>query len=146
MRIVGIDPGNALSGISYWEDGYLIGSEVLNPWVDAVRPPDSFLMRTIHATFVEVSAHGTHRTREGIQWAGGMVVAHLMGSGLGIVRDRVVKVKPKVWRHGLGLTTGEPKEYYVSEARAYAPEVEDDNEAEAILIGCYGCLMKEKKA
>lgn len=142
MRIVAIDPGNDATGIALYEDGVLLFSEVLCPWTEP--PADEVGDDRIDRLYVEVPQSGTHDSRGGVHFAAGMVVGLLASYGA-VTRSRVTKVTPNQWRRGLDLLTkGVGKPYYVLEARKVpgAERVEDHNEAEAILIGKYACLME----
>lgn len=134
MRIVAIDPGNDRTGFAVYEDGALVESDWFCPW-DCPSPEHD-----ADRVYLEIPQNGTHASRGGVREAGGMAIANL-----NVRRPDVRRVTPNKWRAGLGLLTkGAGKPYYVLEARKVpgAEEVEDHNEAEAILIGKYACLME----
>lgn len=134
MIIIGVDPGNQLSGVSVWSSSRLVRSLSYNPWKNHAFYP---LPMDTAKVYVEVPQNGTHKSRGGVHWAAGMVVRNMMGP-FNIRRLNVKKIYPRTWRAYLDLPLTGPKQVYIDAAREYAPDVEDDNEAEAILIGLYG--------
>lgn len=138
MRLLGIDPGNSVTGLSAFQDGVLEDSAWFDPWYMglpglAYSPTDRI--------YVEVPQNGTHASRGGVHFAAGMVVGRLC-----VRRRNVIRVTPSEWRKCLGLATrGKDKDYYVAACHDLVPgtdAVTDHNEAEAILIGLYGCKME----
>lgn len=102
------------------------------------------VVRPLHPSsldvFVEVPQNGTHKSRGGVHWAAGMIVAKLLSDKWAIKRSRVHKVTPREWR---GLLFGDEKtskEKCVEWGRQYADCASDD-EAEAICIGEYGVMV-----
>jgi len=165
--VVGVDPGNNRSGVSMWRDGSPVFSVTHEPWA-LCAPSGPLRAHLEYATetgpcpddvriFVEVPQNGTHKSRGGVHWAAGMVVARLQDT-LQVRREKVHKVTPTRWRSplvgpaarvsqtviGRGRRGSVPK----AEVLALADDVaggwglsfDSEDEAEAVLIGLYGCL------
>ena len=138
--VVGIDPGNERSGVSFWVDGELRWSMGYSPWDKKSRVPA--LPYGPVQVYVEVPLIGAKKTMAGISFAAGMVVADL-SSFLSFSRKDVHKVQPRDWRKALGLPLKGPKDPYIEAALEWDPDVGDDHDrAEAVLIGRYGCVME----
>ena len=126
MLVVGIDPGNDAAGISFWVDGEYVSSRALRPWADDAGEyiPAPLFMRGAAAKwriYVEVPQNGTHASRGGVHWAGGMLVAQLLDVIPELLRRHVKKITPNTWRKGLGLATKKAgKDYYVAAAEKRA--------------------------
>ncbi len=137
--IIGVDPGNDCSGIAVFLDGAYADSRHGSPWTTdltwALTPQPSASLRC----YVEVPQNGTHTSRGGVHWAAGMVVSQILETRE-LARKDLRKVKPSIWRKGLGFSVCLSKKRAVEEARRYHPAVVDHNEAEAILIAAYGVL------
>ena len=171
MIIIGIDPSNECTGVSIWEGGRLLSSTHYNPWRDRLLDfldfPTHWRGLVKNRMYVEVPQHGTHTSRGGVHWAGGMVTAELLGLCTdyeGVFTALQVgppskpgkytkKITPDTWRRGwlhsvfsapstflAGVVKGWTKDDALMYARRYKPEVESHDEAEAILIGAYGCI------
>lgn len=141
--LISIDPGNTSAGVAYFVDGTYAASQTVNPWDGPLTAPECLLEVLAHAegtkiaVFVEVPQNGTHDSRGGVHWAAGMVVASLP---VRIKRHWVTKVKPLQWRRGSGLPVDLSKERSVELAESLSGrKVDSHDEAEAILIGAYGC-------
>lgn len=142
----GVDPGNESAGVSMWVDGGLRWHSTVNiwdPWGENQNQPP-MLRGVRHRMFVEVPQNGTHQSRGGVHWAGGMVamwVGGTIAAGDRLLRSHVRKVTPDTWRKPLGIDPkADTKEQAMQMVELMGLEVESHDEAEAILIGMYGCL------
>ena len=155
--VIGIDPGNKLAGISFWrchqEQVELVHSETVKVWA---RPTlmlgETFrLLRDADRVrvFVEVPQNGTHKSRGGVQWAAGMIVGTLLAEGVPFLRAHVSKTEPREWRVVLDefdepeLEAGDDKELACNIASRLGYQYSSVDEAEAIMIGLYGCRVQQ---
>ena len=155
--VIGIDPGNKLAGISFWRcdtDGEsLIHSETVEIWRSATtltNKTHSLLLGADRVrVFVEVPQNGTHKSREGVAWAGGMIVGTLLAEGVPFLRAHVSKTEPREWRVVLDefdepeLEAGDDKELACNIASRLGYQYSSVDEAEAIMIGLYGCRVQQ---
>jgi hypothetical protein len=153
LVVWGFDPGNASSGVSMF-----VGEELR--WHATIAPHDvesaywSFELDPAknyrHVVYCEVPANGTHASRGGVHFAGGMLLAMLNHQlGETVPRGNIRKVKPSAWR-GWASFPKKPtdevpdlKEHAIRTVREkFGAEVESDDEAEAILIGWIGAVRE----
>ena len=139
IYVWGIDPGNVSAGLACCEvnNQQNIYHQTLRVWKDDIELPQ-FEPDSKHLFFVEVPAHGTPVTREGIAWAGGMIIGRLI-SQVPMSRRAITKVKPNKWRRGLGLNVRQyNKDTALKFCTHHGLDVASDDEAEAVLIMRYG--------
>ena len=145
--VIGVDPSNKSAGVAVFRHagagGYVLeflGS--YSPW-DGL--PELSLEETgTTLVYCEVPSNGTHKSRGGVNWAGGMVIAQLLARG-NLSRRRVRKIEPRDWRKPmLGRTSekeeGALKRAAIAKATEMGARPENDDEAEAFLIGAHAVL------
>ena len=144
-RVVGIDPGNVSAGVSFWEDGTLVGHGTVCPWhkggLDDIifSIPTLWCVRTENIRVcAEVPQNGTHDSRGGVQRALGMLLGQL-GTALPFRRRDLVRVRPREWREGELGDAKATKAECVARAARYGGPYASEDEAEAVCIGAHGC-------
>lgn len=147
----GIDPGNDSSGVSMWVDGECRWHATVKPWelYFQMQPELHHAeWQRRHLVFVEESRQGTYKTRQGISFAAGMLVSWIglmvTEAGGTLLRRNVKTVAPHEWRSALQIVPDDRED-----AKSTAVErveqmglfsIVSHDEAEAILIGKYGCM------
>ena len=143
MIIVGVDPSNTRTGVSVWNRGALVFSCSYDPWRDDPEDLEVHLVGLkIDKVWIEVPQNGTHKSRGGVQRAGGMAVEKIRGISW-FHRTKLRTVPPDAWRKNvLGCLPpeGEAKKSALRWAGGVKP-VTCHDEAEAICIGAHGCLL-----
>lgn len=146
----GFDPGNASSGVAAFFRNELVWHSTIEPhramwWGFDFEYPEN----ARHVVYCEVPQNGTHTSRGGVNWAGGMLLSTLSHNlGLNVSRRNIRKVKPSQWRKWSGLPTKHVDEDGLKTLAIEAvkerfdAEVESDDEAEAILIAAIGYVRE----
>ncbi|NIV38886.1 MAG: hypothetical protein GWN58_58560 [Anaerolineae bacterium] len=164
--VIGVDPGQSSAGISVFSsDGSLVEHATVKVWctdscADAVRRLNQAIIRVFPdhrwpmvprrysaVVYCEIPQNGTHASRGGVHWAGGMLLM-LLRLSFDIRRRDVRLVKPDLWRRHYGkLRKGTSWKAWSKRtaSRLFAAEAESDDEAEAILIGAFGAEQEGGK-
>lgn len=145
MTILGIDPSNKRVGWAViGETGLLEDYGSFCPW-KAQEYPEPIDALTV---YVEIPQHGTHSTRGGIHWSGGMAVS-ILGP---FDYSQVKKVLPNTWRSKVFGSRFSPRINRETWKRwgpmkckeLFGIDPANDDEAEAVLLAYYGHLVKRK--
>lgn len=146
--IYGVDPSNASAGVARWAEspaGWRCAeSETLCPWSEEVSV--AVAARGGKSTaYVEVPQNGTHKSRGGVHWAGGMLIGSLRRV-VPLPRRNVKKVTPSRWRRL--VFRNRPDDWKLGAldvCAAMGLEVDSEDEAEAVLIGLAGVIMQGER-
>ena len=149
----GFDPGNKMSGVSLFLDEELLWSASVQPHKDMVWDCDELfsdrMYNTKQVVYCEVPQNGTHTSRGGVHWAGGMLLSSLNHKlTKPVPRGNVRKVTPSRWRGWAGLPVRGTDEETMKEISMERVRTQfgitpaTDDEAEAILIGYWGSVRE----